>query len=89
MEKKKRLFIEWARVGTGNTKTKVSAQRRFNCPHPHPWGGGRNKGQRQETGQGRREKEQDGWREETCPGGTKNCLWIERRQPWPIGKCSL
>ena len=21
-----------------------------------------------------------------CPGGTKDCLWIERRQMWPIGK---
>ena len=22
-----------------------------------------------------------------CPGGRKDCLWIERRQIWPIDKC--
>jgi hypothetical protein len=46
-----------------------------------------NKRQRQEIegegeGKGTREKVE----RNICPGGTKDCFWIERKQMWPTGK---
>lgn len=74
--------------------TKYSAQRRFICSTETK---GRDKGQRQmiqeeggekeNLGKGRkgakeRSKRYMCWGE----GRTNDCLWIERRQTWPIGK---
>lgn len=51
----------------------------------------RNKRQRQEMievwGERKKEQKRDG--REICLRGTKDCLWIERRQTSPKGKCQL
>lgn len=74
-----------------NPKTKLSAQRIFICPRGTE---SRNKGQRQEIkrekgkGQGTGERRGKGERggafvPEGNKMGTKDCLWIERRQMCP------
>jgi hypothetical protein len=48
-----------------------------------------NKRQRLETedkGQEKKKKEQVKGGRDVCPRGAKDCLWIERRWMWPIGK---
>ena len=39
-----------------------------------------------DRGWGRRGREQEKRDMDICPGGTKDCLWMERRQACPIGK---
>jgi hypothetical protein len=60
------------RVISKHTKTKLSTQKRFICPRETK---GRDKEQR--WGQKKKEK---GARDRR----SKRCLWIERRQTWPI-----
>jgi hypothetical protein len=73
-------------IGSGHSKIKFSAQRRFICPRgTEGRESGDNKDRRwgvMEKGKGTRQ------REEGCfsQSGTKDCLCIERRQAWPIGK---
>lgn len=40
-----------------------------------------------ERGQRRREtRERERGGRDICPEGTQDCLWIEKKQMWPIGK---
>lgn len=78
------IHFERTGIGTGNPKTKFSEQS-FIC---HTG----SKGREEETkpgnrGQGRMENKQGRWG--VCaifPGEIKDCLWMARRQIWPIGK---
>lgn len=58
-------------IFTSHPKSKFSAQGEFICPRGTKAGDG---------GQERREREQGREVRDFCSGGTKECLWIERRQ---------